>query len=124
MVTLVTCPHCGLVAKLTEDDCPHCRGALRGRDGAIALTAAAALLGLTMSACVDPRPEPTHGVPPDIQEPPPSPEPTATPTTTATAQPSTADVPTPAPRPTVPPPPAAAYGVPPVSDPIGPPKKP
>ena len=55
MPPLIPCPHCRVHCKLIEDKCPHCSRALRGRDGTIQATAAAALLGLTLaaSACGD-----------------------------------------------------------------------
>lgn len=58
MPKLVACPHCQSHALTTEARCPHCGGQLRVKTGALALTAAAALLGLSPLACEKNTPEP------------------------------------------------------------------
>lgn len=114
MPPLVTCPHCRLVSKLVERACAHCGRNLRDHDGRVPLTAAAAILGLTMTACGGPKepvPAPAYGV---VEVPPPTntvpaPEPTDTtapPPPAPTAQPS-ADPNQVPPEPTA----APAYGV-------------
>lgn len=110
MMSLITCPHCRLVCKAVERDCAHCGATLRTSDGSIPKTAAAVILGLTMTACggpKEPEPVPAYGV----AEPPPTtvPEPEVPPagTTTPTAAPSA--TPTAAPEPEVTA--APAYGV-------------
>lgn len=120
MASLVSCSQCGVPCKISEDDCPHCGRSLRDSSGGIPLTAAAALLGLTMSACQnDPEPVPAYGVP----EPPPvlvepsgsassGPAPTVAPTASAVPAPSVAPTASAPLQPKVPPPAMApAYGV-------------
>ncbi len=58
MPRLVACPHCQSHAMTTEPRCPHCGGSLRARGG-LALTAAAALLGLSPVACDKEAPQPS-----------------------------------------------------------------
>lgn len=58
MPKLVACPHCQLHALSSEPRCPHCRGHLRPASGRLALTAAAALLGLAPMACEKAGPQP------------------------------------------------------------------
>ncbi len=54
MPPLVPCPHCRAHCKMIENDCPHCGSKLRTREGIIPITAAAAILGLSMAAgCSD-----------------------------------------------------------------------
>ena len=75
MPRLLACPHCQSHALTTEARCPHCGGALRARNGRLALTTAAVLMGLTPMACEKDGPgtsppedsgqigEPEYGVP-------------------------------------------------------------
>ena len=51
MPRLLACPHCQSHALTTESQCPHCGGSLRARNGRLALTTAAVLMGLTPMAC-------------------------------------------------------------------------
>lgn len=65
MLGLIACPDCHVHCKLSELDCPHCGTRLRARDGRIAQTKAAILLGLTVAsvagaACGTPK----YGAPP------------------------------------------------------------
>ncbi len=98
MSALITCPHCRLVCKAVELDCAHCGARLRTSDGSIPKTAAAVILGLTMTACGGPKePEaaPAYGVaepPPTSTVPEPETPPTGTtaPTTAPSVAPTTA----------------------------------
>ena len=117
-MSLVSCPHCRVACKTTEVACPHCGETLRDAHGAVALTAAAAILGLTMTACGGPKepvPAPAYGVaPPDTtntvpQQPEPAPTesaPMPQPTDDPEVPPAGSSVPQPEPE-AVP-----AYGVP------------
>ncbi|MGH1347360.1 MAG: hypothetical protein ACRBN8_37710 [Nannocystales bacterium] len=58
MPKLLACPHCQFHALSSESRCPHCRAQLRPANGRLALTAAAALLGLSPVACEKAGPEP------------------------------------------------------------------
>ena len=119
-MSLVSCPHCAVPCKLVERDCPHCGKALRSSDGTIPLTAAAAILGLTMSACGPKQPDavPAYGVAePDVTTTPePDPEPAPEPAPTTTPEPPPVSSPTPPPDATA----APAYGVAPVPVPFPP----
>lgn len=65
MPRLVPCPACAVHCKLSEDACPHCGATLRDKEGVVAATAAAALLGLSLvaGACGDEISTPEYGVP-------------------------------------------------------------
>ncbi|MFN3183818.1 MAG: hypothetical protein ACE37F_17585, partial [Nannocystaceae bacterium] len=56
---LAACPHCQQHVLTTETRCPHCDGSLRSRGGTLALTAAAALMGLSPLACEKDGPDTT-----------------------------------------------------------------
>lgn len=60
MPQLIACPRCQSHVLSSEARCPHCRTPMRRSGGHLALTAAAALLGLTPLACKKegPRPAP------------------------------------------------------------------
>lgn len=63
--TLVACPSCSCHAHTCEAVCPHCGEPLRQRDGTIARSAAAALLGLAvagMAGCKEEPVAPAYGV--------------------------------------------------------------
>lgn len=75
MPRLVACPHCQSHALTIEARCPHCGGSLRARNGRLALTTAAVLMGLAPMGCEKDGPgadpptdsggvaEPEYGVP-------------------------------------------------------------
>ncbi|MEZ4450308.1 MAG: hypothetical protein R3B09_12595 [Nannocystaceae bacterium] len=58
---LVACPACSLHVKRSEGRCPHC-GSTISEGGAIARTATAVLMGLTLG-CTGGEPQPEYGVP-------------------------------------------------------------
>ncbi len=58
MPRLVACPNCQSHVIAPQARCPHCDGPLRRAGGHLALTAAAALLGLSPLACEKDGPQP------------------------------------------------------------------